>query len=217
VKPCIFDEDDDDKDNSDDDDNKTNKSKSAQAPVYVNTNSSRIKKQTQIDIEKALVEDPNIFEYDEIYDKLEDEKQKIDPKLKNKTENELKEPKYIAGLLKASAKRRMEFEKLQERKIQKEREAEGDLWKDKETFVTTSYRLKMEELQRLEEEERKQDNLEALFDVRKQSDLSGFYNSMLKIKTGEMVIEEEGDKERRLQKEKQIEEISKQQKVNHYY
>jgi coiled-coil domain-containing protein 55 len=111
----------------------------------------------------------------------------------------------------------MEFEKLQERKIQKEREAEGDLWKDKETFVTTSYRLKMEELQRLEEEERKQDNLEALFDVRKQSDLSGFYNSMLKIKTGEMVIEEEGDKERRLQKEKQIEEISKQQKVNHYY
>ena len=46
--------------------------------------------------------------------------------------------------MKAAAKRKMEFEKLQERKIQTEREKEGDLWSDKEVFVTTAYRKKME-------------------------------------------------------------------------
>ncbi len=34
--------------------------------------------------------------------------------------------------MKAAAKRQVEFEKLQERKIHKEREEEGDLWRDKE-------------------------------------------------------------------------------------
>ncbi len=46
--------------------------------------------------------------------------------------------------MKAAAKRKMEFEKLQERKIQTEREKEGDLWNDKEVFVTSAYRKKME-------------------------------------------------------------------------
>ncbi len=40
--------------------------------------------------------------------------------------------------------------------VQKEREAEGDEFADKESFVTAAYRKKMEELQKLEEEERKQ-------------------------------------------------------------
>ena len=34
--------------------------------------------------------------------------------------------------MKAAAKRQMDFEKIQEKKIQKEREQEGDLWSDKE-------------------------------------------------------------------------------------
>ncbi len=51
----------------------------------MNTNETRLKKQTQINIEKALEEDPNVFEYDEIYDKLEEEKKKSDPKSKNQS------------------------------------------------------------------------------------------------------------------------------------
>ncbi len=34
--------------------------------------------------------------------------------------------------MKAAAKRQMDFEKIQEKKMQKEREQEGDLWSDKE-------------------------------------------------------------------------------------
>ena len=39
--------------------------------------------------------------------------------------------------------------------MQKEREAEGDEFADKESFVTSSYRKKMEEMQKQEEEEKK--------------------------------------------------------------
>jgi len=121
-------------------------------------------------------------------------------------------PKYIAGLMKAAAKRRMENEKVQERKIQKEREMEGDLWGDKEVFVTSAYRQKMEERQRLEEEERNQERIEELLDVRKQKDLSGFYDQLLKMKSGEIVIEEEGAKQKRLEIELAEAEKAKQEK-----
>jgi coiled-coil domain-containing protein 55 len=202
VKPCIFD-DEEDLVESDDDDTLTNKA-SKKAPSltssFTNTNSNRIKKETQIEIEKALKENPNVFEYDEIYDELEAQKAKLDPKSKN--QNETKEPKYIAGLMKAAAKRRMENEKVLERKIQKERELEGELWRDKEVFVTTAYRKKMEERQALEQEERNQERIEELLDVRKQKDLSGFYDSLLKMKSGELVIEEEGEKQKRLERER---------------
>lgn len=205
VKPCIFDE--DDELEQDDTDPKSNKKPHLQ---QVNTSSSVLKKQTQIQIEKALEEDKNVFEYDEIYDELEKEKQKLDPKQKQKSES--KEPKYIVGIMKAAAKRKMEYEKIQERKIHKEREAEGDMWSDKEVFVTTAYRKKMEERQKIEEEERRQEEIENLLDVRKQKDLRGFYSAMLKMKTGELVIEEEAEKEKRLEKEK-AEEIKFKEKT----
>jgi len=98
--------------------------------------------------------------------------------------------------MKAAAKRQMDFEKVQEKKIQKEREQEGDLWSDKEVFVTTAYRKKMEERQLLEEEERRQEQIEALLDVRKQKNLSGFYTNVLKMRSGEFVIHEESEKEK---------------------
>ena len=104
--------------------------------------------------------------------------------------------------MKAAAKRRLENEKVQERKIQKERELEGDLWGDKETFVTAAYRAKMQERQLLEEEERRQEKIEELLDVRKQRDLSGFYEQLLKMKSGEIVVEEEGERQRRERRER---------------
>ncbi len=38
--------------------------------------------------------------------------------------------------------------------MQKERETEGDMFNDKESFVTPAYRAKLAELKKLEEEER---------------------------------------------------------------
>lgn len=41
--------------------------------------------------------------------------------------------------------------------IQRERELEGDEFKDKEAFVTEAYKRQMEELRQAEEEERKRE------------------------------------------------------------
>jgi hypothetical protein len=42
----------------------------------------------------------------------------------------------------------------------------------------------------------------ALLDVKKAKDLSGFYDTLLKMKTGEIKIEEEGEKDKRIERER---------------
>ena len=84
VKPCIFDDDDDDDDDNDESSDKNSKT-DIKKPIVSLTTSNRLKKQTQIELEKAITEDANIFEYDSIYDKLESEKVKMNPKLKNES------------------------------------------------------------------------------------------------------------------------------------
>lgn len=63
-------------------------------------------------------------------------------------------------MLAQAEKRKRENEYRNERLIQKEREAEGEMYKDKETFVTSAYRKKLEEFKKLDEAERRQDMLE---------------------------------------------------------
>ena len=57
-----------------------------------------------------------------------------------------RKPKYIKQLLKSAELRNKENERRIERQVQKEREAEGEMYADKETFVTGAYRAKMEEM-----------------------------------------------------------------------
>ena len=62
--------------------------------------------------------------------------------------------------------------------MQKEREAEGEMFADKESFVTSAYRAKMEEMAKEEEEEERKARIESALDVTKQKDLSGFYRHL---------------------------------------
>ncbi|KAJ9593142.1 hypothetical protein L9F63_027615, partial [Diploptera punctata] len=72
-------------------------------------------------------------------------------------------PRYIQSLLKASRTQERETkERRVDREVQKEREAEGEEFKDKEAFVTSSYRKKIEESQKMDEEEKHQDKIEGL-------------------------------------------------------
>ncbi|XP_043255826.1 nuclear speckle splicing regulatory protein 1 isoform X2 [Colletes gigas] len=124
-------------------------------------------------MQKALKENPTIYQYDEVYDDMERTKSQI-----KETKDEKKKPKYIENLLKAAERRKREQEHRIERMVQKEREAEGALFADKESFVTSAYRAKLEEFKKLEEEESRMDRLEAIGDVRKQQDMSGFYRHL---------------------------------------
>uniref|UniRef100_A0A8D1W5N2 Nuclear speckle splicing regulatory protein 1 n=2 Tax=Sus scrofa TaxID=9823 RepID=A0A8D1W5N2_PIG len=97
----------------------------------------------------------------------------------------MKQPKYIHNLLKAVEIRKKEQEKRMEKKIQREREMEKGEFDDKEAFVTSAYKKKLQERAEEEERERRAAALEARLDVTKQRDLSGFYRHLLNQAVGE--------------------------------
>jgi len=125
-------------------------------------------------MKKALKDDPTVYQYDELYDDME--KKREDTKEKQKGE---KKPKYIGTLLKTAERRQREFEERQERDVQKEREAEGDMFKDKEAFVTGAYRKKMEELEKAKEDERRKDEIDGNNDIN--------YNFYFKLKSKRLI------------------------------
>ncbi|XP_060067374.1 nuclear speckle splicing regulatory protein 1-like [Ylistrum balloti] len=154
------------------------------ATINKEANKSKVKRQTQIAIDQALEQDPNIYEYDKIYDVMTNTRSEAEERAKAKKDNK---PKYIAGLLKAAEKRKLEQEKVQEKKIQKERETEGGEFADKEVFVTGKYKEKLQEMEREAERERREAAMEELLDVKKQKDMSGFYRYLLNEKTGQSI------------------------------
>ncbi|ODM89556.1 Nuclear speckle splicing regulatory protein 1 [Orchesella cincta] len=130
-------------------------------------------KQAALTVKKALEEDPTVFQYDEHYDEMDKKRT-----LKREEAKGSRAPKYIQNLMKTAERRQRENERRIEKAAQKELEKEGDFFKDKESFVTGAYKRKMEELRKLEEEEKREDALDEMADVSKQKDLSGFYRHL---------------------------------------
>jgi coiled-coil domain-containing protein 55 len=129
--------------------------------------------------EEALAEDSSVFQYDEVYDDIAAKREEAKQAKKS---TEARAPKYITKLLETADKRKKEHERRVERQVQKEREAEGEEFKDKESFVTSSYRKKLEEMKEAEEVEKREAYLENIGDVTKQQDLSGFYRHIYEQK-----------------------------------
>ena len=113
-----------------------------------------------MDVQRALEQDASIYDYDGVYDEMKQTKE---------TANEDKKvadrkPKYMATLLETAKKRQQLHERRTERKVQKEREQEGDEFADKESFVTEAYKQKMAEIKQQEEDEKLQDLKESFSD-----------------------------------------------------
>lgn len=142
---------------------------------------SKIKKETKLAIDKALEEDPNVFDYDGVYDQIKEGESSKKKDFK---------PKYMPNLLKNSELRKRDQERREEKKIQKEREVEGDEFKDKDAFITGAYKEHLEQLRQTEERERREKELEEMFDVKKQVDLSGFHRHLLNQQIGEEDVPE---------------------------
>ncbi|XP_074199283.1 nuclear speckle splicing regulatory protein 1 isoform X1 [Camelus bactrianus] len=185
-KPSVFGND------SDDDDDETSVSESLQREAA----KKQAMKQTKLEIQKALAEDSTVYEYDSIYDEMQKKKEESNPKLLLGKD---RKPKYIHNLLKAVEIRKKEQEKRMEKKIQREREMEKGEFDDKEAFVTSAYKKKLQERAEEEEREKRAAALEgemvegtdrrippcARLDVTKQRDLSGFYRHLLNQAVGE--------------------------------
>ena len=131
----------------------------------------------------ALEEDPTVYQYDEVYDQMEAKKQE-DNAVKNADKKE-KKPRYIHQMLKNAERQKRENERRIERQVQKEREEEGEQFADKEKYVTSAYRKKMEEMARLDEEEERIERIEKVLDVTGQKDMSGFYRHLYRQTMGE--------------------------------
>ncbi|KAK9412619.1 nuclear speckle splicing regulatory protein 1 [Crotalus adamanteus] len=141
-------------------------------------------KQTKLEIQRALAEDSTVYEYDNIYEDIQ-QKKAAESQASILVGKEEKKPKYIQNILQAAELRKKEQERRMEKKIQKERESEGDAFQDKEAFVTSAYKKKLQERAEEEERERREAAVEASLDVTKQKDLSGFYRHLLNQTVGE--------------------------------
>ncbi len=114
--------------------------------------------------------DPNIYDYDSVYDTLK-------PQKKVTAEDKERKPKYMSNLLAAAAVRKRDAAIAEEKKLAREREAEGEEFADKEKFVTSAYKKRQEENRRLEEEERLREEADAK--KNKGAGMISFFKSVL--------------------------------------
>ncbi|XP_061362763.1 uncharacterized protein LOC133306454 [Gastrolobium bilobum] len=123
---------------------------------------------------KALEEDPSIFDYDGVYDKM---KEKVTRPLVQDLEE--RKPKYIQNLMKKAKEREQYREIVYEKKIAKERSKDDHLFADKDKFITEAYRRKLAERERQMELERLRELQEEREDVTKKKDfLLDFYGNL---------------------------------------
>ncbi|KAL6506490.1 hypothetical protein OROGR_024671 [Orobanche gracilis] len=132
------------------------------------------KNKTHKDIEeqhqKALEEDPSVFDYDGVYDKMK-EKQ-VRPVEQDRRD---RKPRYIQTIMDKAKQREKEHEIIYERKLAKERSKDEDLYADKDKFVTGAYKKKLAEQAKWLEEERIREMREDKDDVTKKTDITDFY------------------------------------------
>lgn len=127
--------------------------------------------------ENALQEDPTAFDYDSVYDQINEQRKSEQDK--KKEEAQKRQPRYIQAILDKTKERKREQDVIYDRKLQREKEAEGNLFGEKEKFVTAAYKKKLIEQKKWLEEEAKREEEERAQDVTKRSDLSDFYANLL--------------------------------------
>ncbi|SCV69899.1 BQ2448_1293 [Microbotryum intermedium] len=140
----------------------------AQPPA--NTKLSRAQKQKQ---EEQLVLDATVFEYDEVFDQMK-QASKV-ALLDKKKESAERKPKYISRLLETAELRKQDRLRAEDKMVQREREREGEVFADKDAFVTPAYLAQQEQLRKVEEEEKKREELEA----GNSGGMTSFYKSYL--------------------------------------
>jgi len=108
-------------------------------------------KKAQMVFSQALSEDPTVFDYDSVYDDIK-QKQTASQTAKRDIE---KKSRYIQAIIDKSQQRQLEQDLIYERKLKKEQEQDGEMFGDKDRFVTGAYKEKLIAAKKWEEEEAK--------------------------------------------------------------
>eukprot|EP00958_Prasinococcus_capsulatus_P012134 scaffold1206_cov388-Prasinococcus_capsulatus_cf.AAC.34 len=125
----------------------------------------------------AIETDPSVFDYDGVYDEMKKEKE--EPLKQQRID---RKPRYISQLLKKAKEREFEMDIIYERQVAKERAADEHLYGDKEQFVTSAYKQKLQEREQWMAEEKQREVEEQRNDVTKRNDLSDLYRNLLSAK-----------------------------------
>lgn len=104
--------------------------------------------------------DPSVYYYDEVYDEMKDEDAKVGAQHQSKDTKKVS--KYIEGLKQTAEIRKAEKELRKFKRYASDRrraEADGDI-SDEDVYITSAYKKKLDEFKKLEEEKRRQLDLE---------------------------------------------------------
>ena len=123
--------------------------------------------------EQASTIDSSIYDYDAAYETFHA------PKKETLGATKGAPAKYMTNLLKTAEVRKRDQLRAKDKLLQREREAEGDEFDDKEKFVTGAYKAQQEENRKLEEAEAIKEAAEE--EKRKKgAGMTGFYKDLLK-------------------------------------
>ncbi|KAJ1961853.1 hypothetical protein GGI12_003009 [Dipsacomyces acuminosporus] len=124
-----------------------------QQKIFAGGSQTHAAEKLAADLETA---DPSIYAYDELYDDIKDARGRIKQAQKS---TDLK-PRYMEKLIETAKKRQIQQDMVKEKIIEKERLREGEMYKDKETFVTSGYKEQKEQRKKLVEEEEQREKQE---------------------------------------------------------
>lgn len=131
---------------------------------------SRAERQRQ---ETALELDASVFDYDSVYDSMKAGERVVAEK--REEEKRKRDPKYMDGYLASAEQRKLDRQRAEAKKIQRERDLEGDEYANTESFVTDAYKEQMEEMQTAEQKDKEREEE----DRKKSRGVAGFYKDLL--------------------------------------
>ncbi|KAK9815608.1 hypothetical protein WJX72_006688 [[Myrmecia] bisecta] len=155
-------------DDSDDEGNNVGRAVARQAAT------KRTDKKVEAMHAAALQEDASVFDYDGVYDTIQETREQ--PK---QAEKLARKSRYIESLLDKAKEREREQDIVYERRLAKERQLEDHLYGDKEKFVTGAYKRKLEEEAKWKAEAAIREAREAQEDVVKRGHMGDFYKNLL--------------------------------------
>lgn len=129
--------------------------------------------------QSAQTLDPSIYDYDGVYDSLHTKPAPSTTTTSNDGTTTTSKPKYMTSILAAAQVRKRDQLRAKERLLAREREAEGDAFADKETFVTGAYKRQQEELRQQEEDEARREKEDEERRKREGAGMKVLYRSIL--------------------------------------
>ncbi|KNG46434.1 coiled-coil domain-containing protein 55 [Stemphylium lycopersici] len=125
--------------------------------------------------QEALEGDATLYDYDAAYDALH--AQKVAKAAAAREDAAEQKPKYMDAMFESAEQRKKDLLRARDKLLQREREAEGDEFADKEKFVTGAYKAQQEETRKAEEEEKKRQEAEE--ERKKKFGMQSFHKKML--------------------------------------